>query len=303
MFGRVLFAASVVAIAACGTTSVAPGLAVDSIEPASGKNDAAVGVTITGSFHLPVQINFDTGEGVVTLPTATLVGASLEEVRWQSEQRLSASVPAGLTPGIYDVSVDLDGETATLAMGFEVLDSTPPPPPAPFMLTGANFLLPCITNGTPNSRACSCSSTVVTQVKTVGGMAGEHWHVTVHIRGVMEQMTYSGGTADGSTGWYVGGTYGGGNNYYGFTVSSPPATYFINNGPAAQSNSWIFDYEATFDVDAGATLTFMSSGQDAIMWEGVDVNDLPLSIAGVTDPPQPYNGQWARIDVTNAVAF
>ena len=30
---------------------------------------------------------------------------------------------------------------------------------------------------------------------------------------------------------------------------------------------------------------------------------LLLSIAGVTDPAQPYNGQWARIDVVDAVAF
>ncbi|HUS29080.1 MAG TPA: hypothetical protein VMZ53_11235 [Kofleriaceae bacterium] len=291
---------------ACGTNSVATGLAIDRIEPASGKNDAPVSVDIGGSFHLPVRVNFDTGETVVSSPAASLGAAPLDSVQWSSEQRIAASVPAGLTPGLYDVTVALGDDTATLAMGYEVLTSEepPPPPPAPpFMLTGANWLLPCVTNGMPYQTACTCSGGIVTQAKSVGGMAGERWHVTVRIRGVMEQMTYSGGTPTGSTGWYTGGTYGGGNNYYGFTVSAPASTYFLNNGPAAQTNSWPFDYQVTFDVYAGADVTFYAAGQDGVMWEGVTAGDQPISVAGVTDPAQPYNGQWARMDVIDAVAF
>jgi hypothetical protein len=304
MFGRALLVVGAASCAcACADTSTVHGLSVDAVEPASGTNDMAVAIDITGSFHRPVQINFDTGETVTSIPTATLGAGPLDSVQWQSVQHISASVPAGLAAGLYDVSVTLGDETATLTNGYEVLDPPPPPqPPAPFAMTGANWLLPCIVNGTPNARACSCANGVAQQ-RTIAGMPGEHWHVTVHIRGVMEQMTYTGGTPDGTTGWYVGGTYGGGNNYYGITVSSPAATYFINHGPAAQSNSWIFDYQETFDVDAGATLTFNSSGQDGIQWEGVDVNDQPLSISSVTDPVQPYNGQWARIDVVGAVPF
>jgi hypothetical protein len=174
---------------------------------------------------------------------------------------------------------------------------------APFLLSGADWLLPCSMNGNPNPTACRCTSDSRTRV--VGGQAGERWHVTVRIRGVMEKMGYLGGTAaGGSSGWYVGGTPGdNGNNFYKLTTSSPLAHYFINAGVPNQNHSWPFDYEATFDLDAGATVTFDSNGQDTIQWEGVDQNDQPISIAGITDPAQPYNGQFAQLDVLGAVAF
>jgi len=173
---------------------------------------------------------------------------------------------------------------------------------APFALTGQDWLLPCIVNATPNSHACTCSPTALSVTRLLGGTAGERWHVTVRVRGVMERMGYSNGS--GSAGWYVGGNPDdGANNYYKLTIDNPASHYFLNAGNSSQSNSWEFDYEATFDLDAGATLTFESSGQDSIQWEGVDPNDQPISVAGITDPPQPYNGQFARIDVLAAEPF
>ena len=32
-------------------------------------------------------------------------------------------------------------------------------------------------------------------------------------------------------------------------------------------------------------------------------SDVPIALPGVTDPVQPYNGQWARIDVLSVVAI
>jgi hypothetical protein len=194
------------------------------------------------------------------------------------------------------------GEGDATATGDAAVDSATPPA-APFALSGSHWFLPCTagTNGNPNSHACLCGTD--SRSRTVGGQAGESWRVTVRIRGVMERMGYTGGVASGTAanGWYVGGNPGdGGNNFYKLTVSDPAAHYFINSGSTAQNNSWPFDYEATFDVAAGATLTFDSNGQDTIQWEGVDTNDVPISIPGIINPPQPYNGQFAQLDVLAA---
>src|SRR5689334_7643228 len=101
MFNRVAAGCVAAVCGACGINSAAPALAIDSIQPASGVNDMPVAVDIRGSFHRPVQINFDTGQATTAVPTATLVGGSLDSVQWQSEQRIAASVPAGLTAGLY----------------------------------------------------------------------------------------------------------------------------------------------------------------------------------------------------------
>ena len=172
--------------------------------------------------------------------------------------------------------------------------------PAPFALDGHDWLLPCITNGQPNNRACTCAGGAPSTAVTIGGTPGDRWKVTVRIRGVMERMGYTGGVP-GSDGWYVGGAPGDtGNNYYKLSISAPASHYFINRGTPSQSNSWPFDYEATLAIEAGATVTFEASGQDQVQWEGVDPSDQAIAIADIADPAQPFNGQFAQLDVIAA---
>lgn len=174
-------------------------------------------------------------------------------------------------------------------------------PPSPWAMTGLRWVLPCINNGTPNPNACTCAANVVLSTLLLDGDA-TMWRVRLRIRGVMEHMQYQNGV-QGPGNWYVGGNATGGDNYYKLTVSSPPSQYFINSGDTNQNHSWIHDYEAELDVAGNAGFTFESSGQDSIQWEGVDPSDVPISLPGVTDPVQPYNGQWARIDVLSVVAI
>ena len=181
-------------------------------------------------------------------------------------------------------------------------DAAPPGSDAPpFALTGARWVLPC-TGATGDPSLCDCSGSPQSQMVQIGGAPLEHWHVTARIRGVMERMTYAGGMDDGA--WYKGGNPADTHwNFYRLAISKPPQVYFLNPGTALVHYSDAFDFTQTFDVDAGATVTFAVDGQDSFQWRGIDQNGAVLSIAGVIDPPQPFDGQYARIDVTAALAF
>jgi hypothetical protein len=58
-----------------------------------------------------------------------------------------------------------------------------------------------------------------------------------------------------------------------------------------------FDYIVDFDVDDGADVSFIADGQDGQQWENVDATGTPVVFAGVTTNPDPYNGQFAQLDV------
>src|SRR5687767_5036236 len=80
-------------------------------------------------------------------------------------------------PSNPDAAVDPDanlGEDAPI----DGLSPTGPP----FLLSGTDWLLPCTpgTNGNPNPTACRCTTGLTT--RTVGGVTGDRWHVTVRIR-------------------------------------------------------------------------------------------------------------------------
>jgi hypothetical protein len=61
------------------------------------------------------------------------------------------------------------------------------------------------------------------------------------------------------------------------------------------------DYMASFLVDGGATAAFFSSGQDTLQWGNYDSSGNPITFAGVTTNPDPYDGQFAQLDVISAV--
>ncbi len=198
-------------------------------------------------------------------------------------------------PPTIDGDVPLDAPMITASDAALLPDALVLAPP--FALTGARWLLPCSNDGHPNATACSC--TVSSQAITIAGVG--QWHVSARIRGVMEKMAYVNGAMVG--GWYQGGTPGNSaDNYYELAIDST-VHYYLNNGTNNGNHSYAFDFTVPFDVSGGSMVTFSANGQDGIQWMGVDQNAAPISVANVTSPAQPYDGQWARIDVITATPF
>ena len=172
-------------------------------------------------------------------------------------------------------------------------------PAAPFAMSGQHWHLPCTTGNLGNYN-CNCASGPQDEAVVIAGSG--RWSVTVRIRGVMEAIGYSGGTA-GTSGWYVGGVPGdGADNYYKLTVSLPaPAQhYYINRGTPTGQQSFLYDFMATFEVDGGATITYEANGQDGLQWGNYGPSHMPWTITGVTTTPSPYDGQFAQLDVLSA---
>jgi hypothetical protein len=178
---------------------------------------------------------------------------------------------------------------------------TPQGTPAPFAMAGARWLLPC-TSANLGLFNCDCAAQPIVQQVTLAGNASEHWSVAIRIRGVMEGLTYGNGAPGPSSGWYVGGDTAGdtGDNLYELQISSPPAHYYLNDGTPTTSRSFAFDETATIVVDGNATLTFTANGQDGLQWGNYDASHNPIVISGIAAPTQPYDGQFAVLDVLSA---
>lgn len=86
-------------------------LAVSEVEPASGPNDLDTPIVITGTdFAAP--------------PTVTLGMTTLDDVGWISATRLTATVPWGLDPGVYTLTVENPGgDSASLTDAFTVTEA------------------------------------------------------------------------------------------------------------------------------------------------------------------------------------
>jgi hypothetical protein len=185
-------------------------------------------------------------------------------------------------------------------------DAPPDASPAPFALAGMQWSISCTgpIDGNPQGCTCDMTSVAYTRVVTLQGTASEHYTVTAQIAGVMEGFGYVGGSADGSSGWYVGGSIGTdtGDNTYAIVVTSPAQTYWINNGSPGNSFSLPFVYATTFPVDGDATVTFIASPGDNLEWQGIDGSGQPITIPNEPAPP-PVNGlygQFAYVVITGA---
>jgi hypothetical protein len=154
---------------------------------------------------------------------------------------------------------------------------------------------------------------------TFGGTPGIVYDVTVHVRGIVEPKHFTDGTKDTAhEGWYVGGTpsTAGGYNVYMLGVSDPPQSYYLNALNKSEAHfTYPIDYEVTFPVAGGATLTFLASDSNCSTVRNCD----PTSIDGypvsgqcnanlVPDLPpaagivQPYNGQFIYMNVVSVAA-
>ena len=100
--------------------SVQTGASVSAISPTHAPNDIDTQVTITGSGFAAVLD--DTGTVVRTAPTASLGATPLTNVTCVDSTTLTATVPWGMDPGTYDLTVvNPDGGSDTLAGAFTVM--------------------------------------------------------------------------------------------------------------------------------------------------------------------------------------
>jgi hypothetical protein len=159
-------------------------------------------------------------------------------------------------------------------------------------LDGLLWLLPCA----PGATGTSCATTPTTSATaTMGGTPGVTYDVTVRLRGVIEQKTYPAGCTSGA--WSSGGSINGDPyNVYRITVSSPAQTYYVNAGTSNITHTWALDYQQTFRVDAGATVTLFADAVDGAEIRNLDATGTPISIPGVA-VAQPYDGQFVQLDV------
>jgi len=178
---------------------------------------------------------------------------------------------------------------------------TDSPASPPLALAGQRWLLPCTGPDPavpPDPSLCMSGNSL--QTVTLGGAAGQHFTVTVRIRGVFEVSPFTGGTATSAIGWYEGGTIG--DNYHSdarLTISAPARIYHLNYSLAATDVVAPLDYTASFTIDGGATAAFEINGQDAKQLRNLDANGTPLTIPGVATTPSPYDGQFLQLDVVD----
>ncbi len=164
-----------------GTARALSSPTIDSVIPAAAPNDVDTPVVIHGS-------GFSSDP---TAPTVTLGATLLTAVTFVNDTTLSATVPAGLAPGLYDLTVtNPDSGSATLTGAFTV--TLPPTVSAidpaiayndldtPVTVTGADFataaggtVLPTATlNGVPLTDVAFVSATTLTATVPWGMDAG-----------------------------------------------------------------------------------------------------------------------------------
>ena len=162
-------------------------------------------------------------------------------------------------------------------------------------LTGLQWLSPCEMSASVKT----CLSAMVSTHATVMGAPGATYRATIRLRGVVELKSYAGGGGTTTDYWTVGGTApNDGYNVYELAISDPPQHYYLNNGPSNVQIVYPIDYSETINVTTGATVTLSADPVDAGEVKNVDANLQPVSISG-TNVPQPYDGQFIEMDVTD----
>lgn len=134
-----------------------------------------------------------------------------------------------------------------------------------------------------------------TDVRKFGGEPGKRYKVTLRVRGVVEPMMYKDGQMVGDY-FQIGGapnnaTY----NIYQLTVSSPASHYFFNRQDKVGHRIFTIDYTQSIEIEGGATLTFHGDGQNGRMI----TNFNKLIVPEVPPAPQPFNGQFIQLNVTD----
>ena len=136
-----------------------------------------------------------------------------------------------------------------------------------------------------------------TDVRKFGGEPGKRYKVTLRLRGVVEPMMYKDGQQVGEY-FYIGGTPNNATyNIYELSVSAPESHYFFNRQDTVGHRIFTIDYLAKLEIEGGATLTLHGDGQNGRMI----TNFAKLVVPEIPPAPQPFNGQFIQLNVTDVV--
>ncbi|MBI4953944.1 MAG: OmpA family protein [Myxococcales bacterium] len=159
--------------------------------------------------------------------------------------------------------------------------------------------MPCAAGWTGD--ACRPAAKKPSASFTLGGDPARTYELTLHFRGVVEQQSYTGGTADDY--WYVGGRSAQGSyNIYSLQVSDPPQTHFLNAGKAGIRRVFPIDYVRTLRVKGGARVTLLADAQDGTLIANLDDQKKPIVVPGVPPAPAAFDGQFIQVDVVGVAA-
>jgi len=166
------------------------------------------------------------------------------------------------------------------------------------VIDGLRVELQCIE---PGSSSVSCyMPDADDETTTISGDAGTTYIVTIRLRGVVEQKTYT-DYSDSDGMWIVGGVPDGGTwNIFRLEVSSPAQTYYMNSGASGYDECYELNIQKTIVMEHGATLTlFAGSGGDNLGTLNMDGNDEPIIVSGVSPYPYAFNGQFVQLDIVD----
>jgi len=158
--------------------------------------------------------------------------------------------------------------------------------------------LPCLGTGSADVNCATID--VDDESTTIAGDDGVTYDVTLRIRGVVEQKTYSDYTASDGL-WIEGGTPDGGSfNIFRLQVSSPEKTYYLNSGSSGIDECVLLDIQKTVIMDDGATLTLMAdAGGDGLVTRNLDGYGDPIVVNGVSPYPYAFDGQFVQVDIVD----
>ncbi len=165
-------------------------------------------------------------------------------------------------------------------------------------IDGLRVELPCIGTGTADVNCATPDADE--ESTTIDGEAGTTYNVTIRLRGLVEQKTYTDYTnPDGM--WIEGGAPDGGSfNVFSLHVSSPEMIYYLNSGSSYIDECFVLDIEKTIVMDHGATLTLLAdAGGDALSTKNRDGDGVPIVVNGVPPYPYPFDGQFVQLDIVN----
>ena len=137
-----------------------------------------------------------------------------------------------------------------------------------------------------------------------GGKARTVYDVTLHIRGIFEPTTITGGNSPDPEHPYfkLGGKVSTPDwSHWEIEVSEPKQTYWLNHYPSVEHKIYKEDFEETIAVAQGATVVVrVTDGNDRQIDNGKTTPDRQQIIAGVVD--QPLAGQMLRLDLVRVKA-
>ena len=135
---------------------------------------------------------------------------------------------------------------------------------------------------------------------TINGETGTDYIVTIRLRGLVEQKTYTDYSASDGM-WIVGGAPDGGSwNIFRLEVSSPEQTYYLNSGASGIDECFVLDIQKSILMTHGATLTlFAGSGGDNLGTKNRDSDGIPIVVNGVPPYPSAFDGQFVQMDIVD----